>query len=385
MQKKMILTGCTALCMAFGLMALNQYFTGGYEIVAEGKTLGIVTDEAQYETALSAVNQQLSVDFGDAAQLEPDVQMKSCLIPKNQVTSQWELYENIASMSDYMAESSTLVIDGKKTISFRSEADLKKALSFLRDKFSVAGGQSGIQESITIDTEYISVADLYSAEDGADYLEECGLIHVFSVVETEYKITMPFQTIEQEDSQVYAGEREVIQEGVPGEALVRAKIEYMNGVETANTVLSETVKREAVNEIVSVGTKPKPDGMGTGTFAMPASGRISSEFGPRWGRTHTGIDIAAPSGSEIRAADTGIVSFSGQQGSYGNLVKIDHQNGYVTYYAHCSKLLAEPGQVVEKGELIALVGSTGNSTGPHCHFEVRSAGQPQDPFDFVKP
>lgn len=241
-----------------------------------------------------------------------------------------------------------------------------------------------IQEEISVDNEYISVADLYSAEDGADYLEEYGLVHILTVQETEYPAAADYRIIEQQDNNLYQGQREVVQTGAAGEYLVRAKTEYVNGIETSKSILSESLVQEAVDEIIKIGTKEPPAGLGTGEFAMPTNGRISSGFGARWGRTHTGIDIAASSGTEIRAADTGVVSFAGDKGSYGNLVKVNHQNGYETYYAHCSKILVLKGQIVEKGQRIALVGSTGNSTGPHCHFEVRLNGQAKNPSNFIR-
>lgn len=110
---------------------------------------------------------------------------------------------------------------------------------------------------------------------------------------------------------------------------------------------------------------------------------VSSPFGHRWGRLHTGIDLALAQGNSIYAADGGTVIFSGYGGGYGNMVKIDHGNGMQTNYAHCSQLLVSQGQQVERGETIALVGSTGNSTGPHLHFEVVIDGRCVDPASYL--
>lgn len=99
-------------------------------------------------------------------------------------------------------------------------------------------------------------------------------------------------------------------------------------------------------------------------------GRVSSVYGPRWGRAHKGVDIAAPTGTPVYAVESGVVKYSKKAGNFGNLIEIRHGATYITRYAHNSKNLVKVGQKVKKGQKIALVGSTGGSTGPHVHFEV---------------
>lgn len=146
----------------------------------------------------------------------------------------------------------------------------------------------------------------------------------------------------------------------------------------------DEIETQSVMKIVEEVEVVEPDGYGTGEFLVPLDGTFTSGYGQRWGRLHGGIDIAAVTGTPIKAADSGKVIFTGDCGSYGLLVKIDHQNGYITYYAHCSKINVSVGDLVEKGEEICLVGSTGNSTGPHCHFEIRYNNERLDPLDFVQ-
>lgn len=122
---------------------------------------------------------------------------------------------------------------------------------------------------------------------------------------------------------------------------------------------------------------------------LPAEGRLSSGFGHRIhpiygvGKMHTGVDIAAPTGTPIYAASDGIVSYSGRRNGYGNTVEIDHGFGYGTLYGHSSKLLVKTGDTVTRGQLIALVGSTGASTGAHLHFEVLVDSMKVDPMRFL--
>ncbi|MGE5559461.1 MAG: LysM peptidoglycan-binding domain-containing M23 family metallopeptidase [Chloroflexota bacterium] len=119
-------------------------------------------------------------------------------------------------------------------------------------------------------------------------------------------------------------------------------------------------------------------------FLWPLRGTLTSLFGPRWGKLHTGIDIAASYGADIRAALGGIVDTAAWLRGYGRTVILDHGDGFETLYAHASKLLVEKGEQVTPGEIIAKVGSSGNSTGPHLHFEVRIGGECVDPHKLLE-
>ena len=115
----------------------------------------------------------------------------------------------------------------------------------------------------------------------------------------------------------------------------------------------------------------------------PISGTITSRFGGRRSGMHTGLDIAASTGTKIKAAADGTVTFSGWKGSYGNMVIVSHGDGVQTYYAHCNSLNVEAGEKVTQGSIIGTVGSTGNSTGSHLHLEVRVNGVAQNPQNYV--
>ena len=128
---------------------------------------------------------------------------------------------------------------------------------------------------------------------------------------------------------------------------------------------------------------------GTGLFAFPSNAPTSSPFGWRvhpilgYRRFHAGLDFAASYGSTIRAADSGTVIFAGWYGGYGRTVIINHGGGITTLYGHASELYVSEGQTVQRGQAIASVGSTGLSTGPHLHFEVRRNGTPVNPADYL--
>lgn len=130
--------------------------------------------------------------------------------------------------------------------------------------------------------------------------------------------------------------------------------------------------------------------LGTGRFARPVDSPIGSGFGPRYhpilhvNRPHRGLDFRAPSGTPIRAADRGVVIWSGWFGAFGKLVIVDHGGDLTTLYAHASRLVVSKGDVVARGQLVAYSGSTGLSTGPHLHFEIRRNGTPVDPLGYLR-
>jgi murein DD-endopeptidase MepM/ murein hydrolase activator NlpD len=118
-------------------------------------------------------------------------------------------------------------------------------------------------------------------------------------------------------------------------------------------------------------------------YARPAVGRLTSSFGNRWGRLHAGIDLAGGTGNPIRAAAAGTVVSARNEGGYGKAIRIEHADGTETLYAHMSALIAGAGQKVSAGEQIGREGNTGNSTGPHLHFEVRVGGRPLNPAKWL--
>lgn len=161
--------------------------------------------------------------------------------------------------------------------------------------------------------------------------------------------------------------------------------------ETAERAYRELIEtsRQIEQLIKRIQSGEKNIGGSTGTMTWPAEGEITSPFGwrvhPIFGtqRLHTGIDIGADYGDAIRAADGGVVIHADWMGGYGNAVIIDHGNGISTLYAHNSQLLVNEGQTVSKGQTVARCGSTGYSTGPHLHFEVRQNGSPVNPLNYL--
>ena len=198
------------------------------------------------------------------------------------------------------------------------------------------------------DEEKLYVANFTEAEDIINQLKEKNSKNMDNITISEkYETQMQdFTTVEDAVSNLYVQKPQV--------TVAKNKTTSVGSVNTATTIAGGKV---------SLGI----------SLARPVSGIISSRFGARSSirsSAHTGLDIATSTGTPVLAAASGTVTFSGRKGSYGNLLVITHSNGVQTYYGHCSKLYVSAGTTVTQGQTVAAVGSTGNSTGPHLHFEV---------------
>ncbi|HEY6638865.1 MAG TPA: peptidoglycan DD-metalloendopeptidase family protein [Solirubrobacterales bacterium] len=148
--------------------------------------------------------------------------------------------------------------------------------------------------------------------------------------------------------------------------------------------LSEISQKIAEQLAAQTGSLPAgPVRAGSGMFIWPVNGPVVSGFGMRWGRMHEGIDIAVPTGTQIRAAASGTVSIAGVEGGYGNYTCIDHGGGLSTCYAHQEQILVSGGQQVAQAQIIGISDCTGHCLGPHVHFEVRVNGQAVDPLGYL--
>lgn len=196
--------------------------------------------------------------------------------------------------------------------------------------------------------------------------------------------TIDYETEVKESDEMYKGDKKVKQEGQKGKKEVHYSLKKKNGnIINKETVTEETTK-EPVKEVIIKGTKVVPS-RGTGELHWPAvGGYVSSNVGERWGSMHKGMDIAQPSNRSILAADNGtVVSAGWDSGGYGNKIVISHNNGMKTVYAHLASISVSPGQTVEKGSKIGVMGSTGNSTGIHLHFELYKNGSLQNPQKYL--
>ncbi|MFX3674349.1 MAG: peptidoglycan DD-metalloendopeptidase family protein [Paenisporosarcina sp.] len=255
--------------------------------------------------------------------------------------------------------------------------------------------QAGDVFSVIANKHNLSSSDLFKLNPGVneDSVLQIGqelkvtalkpLVNVDVLSEKRVTETIKFKNEVEETDEMYKGDTKVKQKGIDGTKEMTYLIHEQNGEGISKSVKEEKVIVEAKNQIVLKGTKVIPS-RGSGSFSWPAEGGyISSEMGHRWGAFHKGIDIARPSGFAIKAADNGIVTFAGRDGTYGNKVVVDHRNGYQTIYAHLSSINVNEGETVPQGTKLGVMGSTGRSTGVHLHFEVIKNGTNVNPLGYI--
>ena len=335
-----------------------------YQIAVDGQVVGTVKDEDSLSQLLDGIKARytsentVSVDFLDEVSIEPVYDA-----------------ENLMTLKEM--ENALLANQGGSTTYTVVAGDTFNAIAYAND-MSISDLEA---LNPGIDINRLMVGDVLNVK------ELTPLLSVQTVEEVTYTQAIECPIEEVENSSMYIGDTSVITRGVEGEEEVNATVTYINGQETARTINSTTTLREPTTTVMAVGTKEKPRTASTGSYQWPIYGRITSYFGGRYifgsYSYHSGIDIAASYGAAVCAADGGTVTYAGYKGSYGNLVIITHDNGTQTYYGHNSSLTVSVGDKVYKGQQVARAGSTGRSTGVHCHFEIRVGGTSVNPLSYL--
>ncbi len=434
-DKKKLITLCTVLAILASTALLAANYRVGYTVKINDTVVGTVATKGEYYEVLHEIKEEVNnisdIEFEPASTEEFSMEIVSV----GSFTDKEQLAENVKSISEGMAEGYSLTADGEFVAALSTEEEannLKEAyiehyqaiytnaeVSFgasveitkgFVPEDTVSEYDTAIEElikgkfvthTVTAEDTLEAICEAYGvlAEDvlSSNETEEITegmslkiytgepIIPVKTVEYVNGNVEIPFEIVEKEDAAVYQGQTRIETKGKAGEKYLHAYITKINGVITEENIIESEILKEPVTQVVLIGTKELPPSAGTGEFIMPTSGTLSSAYGSRWGRSHQGIDVAAPTGTAIYASDNGIVVESEYRSNgYGKIIKIDHQNGYVTYYAHCSELYASVGDVVAKGDKIAAVGSTGRSTGPHLHFEIRKDDVAQNPYNYIK-
>lgn len=280
--------------------------------------------------------------------------------------------------------------DGKDMGFLANENQVKEVLDYLRDYYVKQNNIKVLKEyKIKSNITYANlktISKIMNSKEMAEYILKNKDVNsiVFELKGiTEKQESIAPAVVITWSNELIKGESKIKDEGKAGVKLVTNEYVFNNKNVISQKVLSEKIITPCRNKIIIKGSKSVEIVASTG-YNFPSRGSISSDFGSRWGKMHKGIDIAAPIGTPIYAVDSGKVSFSGNEDGYGKVVKINHDKGIETVYAHCSILNAIEGQIIKKGQKIAEVGNTGRSTGPHVHFEVIVNGKVENPMKYLK-
>ena len=432
---------------ACGIAALALFcsiYTVGTTVMYDGEVIAAVSSESAAEGARANLERVTTRTLGTTYTIDDSlIQYSSGLLKRQDVVDEDTLEEDLSQEIGLVTSAYCLYVDGERIGATPYEGALEELLVQLKAASTNEGTIScEFAEDVEIKQEYVPTSEImnlgylaetlystktaevtYTVKKGdtwSQIAEKNGLTSkellalnpgynidklqigevltlsasvpylTMTVVQRERYVDEVMYDIEYTDTaNLYKGDYKITSAGQYGAADVVATVTYVNGEETERTVLSSVTLRQPVTEQRLRGTKERPTWHPTGTFRWPVSGRITSYFGGRkspggiGSTNHKGIDIAAPRGTPVYAADGGTVTYAGWMSGYGYLVRIDHGNGYVTYYGHNSSLTVSVGKKVYKGQQIARVGSTGNSTGNHCHFEIRYKGVAKNPLNYL--
>lgn len=419
-----------------------------YTVAVDGSVVGLVQDASLPNKVVDRLAEEESIKIGAEVKNASKIQVQKFKAKQGETTPPVlgpdKLGDVLRSAVKFMAKGWVVSVEGKDVVALSTEEDARGVISDLRNNYTKAIVETGhatveevlIKEKIDIKEKEVPTSIFRNRQDAAKVLErgtdktltyvvqrgdslwaiaqannltvedlqkanpqvEGDLIRegdqlnlvvpnpyvTLTSKETfTYHQTIPYSVEVTYDGSMWPWQEKVLQYGQNGEKEIVEQVVRENGKEISRTRISEKVISYPVTQKILRGNKQVP-AMGSGNMVWPVAGSISSYYGWRWGSFHQGVDIAADRGTPVRCADSGMVSYAGWYGGYGYLVTVDHGNGMETWYAHLSRIDVSVGQQVSRGEVIGAVGSTGNSTGPHLHFEVRVGGSPKNPLNYYK-
>ena len=432
------LFSCACLCLI-----VSSFYAVGLEVFVNGESIGFVSSLAEFSQTMDDVSERASEILKYPYYPNPDVTYHYALVDRTSIFNRTDTEDLLFSQIADIKKLFVLTVDGT-SVAVTSD---REGLQSIMDDLLAARNMEGQASSVSFVQEVLithqwtdaklerpldHIADLLSSSTEARYesynpqdtfadiarlngMSEEDLLALnrgvmnpgnpeehppekllvqkalpFLSVETrlfaQFEEEIPYTSVTVPDDEIYEGISEVRVTGKNGVALVSVERCFIDGDETESIELERETTLEPVQEVIAEGTKKRPPKYPTGTFIRPYWGRFTSGFGRRslfGGSMHTGIDLAGPIGDPIVASDGGWVTFAGTKNGYGKCVIISHGDGLSTLYGHCSKLLVTEGQAVAQGELIAKVGNTGRSTGPHLHFEIRVNGTAVNPMGYL--
>ena len=321
----------------------------GTMVYANDRPLGLVENSDTLSAAVAEIEQSASSLSDEAYTLPVSIETRTLRAPASQFLTEEELKSDLIGASGELDTLAVISVDGERAGVCRSAEDAQALLDRVKAQYTTAADENtDFLQAVRVDevvAETALVSDLSTL-----YEELSPRLDVTSTRAVTYTESIPYETITRENDELDQTYCATIQEGSEGEAVVTAEIQTVDGQEHGRTILERTVLSNATDEIIEVGTRNI--GIGTGEFMVPISNyTFTSGFKWRWGKLHSGVDLAADEGTPVYAADNGKVIVAEDSGNgYGNYIILDHQNGYKTLYGHNSQLLVSVGDIVAKGD-----------------------------------
>ena len=376
------------------MVYLNVYRFYGYKVSTGSSTITFVKNKKGFNKTYKELQSEIKSKYGNV------ITIKDLTLDKVKVNDD-AMFISGDSLKRVMLKKSNIVVDvflmksdNRKMAYVINENQGKEILNSVKDYYSEDSRLNSIRKidienKISYEPVKVKTGDLYENHEITKELikynnkAQVPLITVKTVGNIIKEQAIYPTTIIKSSSKLMNGVKKVEREGVDGIKEVTTEVIAINNNITSEKVLKEDIITPVKNKEILVGTND-PIAPPLEAINSPSRGSISSSFGARWGKMHKGVDIAANFGATISAALDGSVTYADWQDGYGNVIKINHGGGIETTYAHCSVITVKKGEVVKSGMKIGEVGSTGNSTGPHLHFEVRENGEPKNPQKYIK-
>jgi len=384
-----IMAVSATLCISSILYSVNE--PNAYEICVDKKVIVYINNDKKDLDLINSIVEEISSRFS-TSKLKNSLSINKVKVDEEILTDSSLLKKVIIENSSMVIDAYSMKADDREFAIVANESEgksiLEKVKNYYINKSDLEIKNCDLKTNIKYVKKQVPILQVDDIDVVVNRIEAVNEKSQKQLVTFELKGTKisseaisPSIVIKwSEDMTV--GQSKLIDDGKAGKKSVTKEIQMVNSKAFSTRVTSEKTIDPPKNKVVLQGSK-SPIAESTGILFTPSRGSISSGFGMRWGRMHQGLDIAANMGDPIYAALDGKVIYSGWETGYGNVIKLQHENGLITIYGHCSRLDVTVGQNVNKGDKIALVGSTGNSTGPHLHFEVRVNGVAQNPVAYL--